>query len=662
MSFSLSLKLRFLLVLLFTMFVLASQVYVTNSTTLIINDLQAQGNQYIQSDNEALQELSKLKNAVNQYARGLIEKFLVTRISNTSATVVESSTLINQFEQRFDTTRRILFARDKTGYQLSVTTPFILSFSDMNQTTLDQINNIMDHGENGAYAIFQSLNNELGDSITTLVDQANDIRDGYQTASMDYVSQIDKIGNMNNGYLGDAINIINNALVDLNITNVANHTYGLILSNHYNEILSMLLDLYTSWVNVDSIGFAIDNNDLNYIQNLQTTFTNTLASFNTNFANKILEMNSTSNLRAGDQKYINYLFTNITLNFLPTMNLINNDIQVLIQNSQAFEIMRSEDINNILSLMISEINGINSVISKEQFSFKQQFEDVLEAYSSELTNQITLYSIGLFVVLLITIVFTLASIFLAFRRLNKKFSEVSKGNLSFELKTEYPNNEIGNLERGFDDVVRQLKYTLGTLQTTTERLSGIAEELAAGSEQATGSIREVADTMREFATGASEQNIMLTRISNNLENHIEEVGESSSRIGDASSFVLKVAKRTNILGLNAAIEAAKAGRFGLGFSVVADEVRKLSESTKESAKEIANAIENTQYLMDRSIKEIQKEVNLVKEVAENTAAGSEEVAALSMEQVTMLTEVADVSNELARLSSELANILKDFTI
>jgi methyl-accepting chemotaxis protein len=326
------------------------------------------------------------------------------------------------------------------------------------------------------------------------------------------------------------------------------------------------------------------------------------------------------------------------------------------------EDIRSNDIETIVDLFATSLIAIRVKIIIEQIIFEDVFEDLRRQIEGDVNTLNTSISIALIVIVSIVVLLTNISIVLSFRRLNAKFSEVTAGNLVIETSDEYSGTELGKIESDFDNLVKQLRTTLFTVQNTGDRLSGIAEELAAGSEEASASISDVSDTMREFAGGASEQNIMLNRIIEKLEDNRVEVNISAVRIGEASAFVHRVAKRTNILGLNASIEAAKAGTYGLGFNVVAEEVRNLADTSKESATEIANTIENVQTTITTLIDDILREIEIVREVAENTAAGSEEVSAATIEQVTMLTEVAQTSNDLSLLAQELINVLSRFTL
>ena len=220
------------------------------------------------------------------------------------------------------------------------------------------------------------------------------------------------------------------------------------------------------------------------------------------------------------------------------------------------------------------------------------------------------------------------------------------------------------------------------LATTAQDLSGTAIK---GGEAVTNSIRgmeAVAHTMRESA------------------GQINLLGQRSQEIGEIIRVIEDIADQTNLLALNAAIEAARAGEQGRGFAVVADEVRKLAERTGKATKEISSVIETVQVgtkeavaSMGAGTTEVQSGVSLVKEAGarlseivegvkqvtqmveqmaatieeqtrttEHMAGGVQTVATLSQQNESSVEQVASASSDLSRMAAQLQSDLSRFTL
>ncbi|PID60992.1 MAG: hypothetical protein CR986_03315 [Ignavibacteriae bacterium] len=139
---------------------------------------------------------------------------------------------------------------------------------------------------------------------------------------------------------------------------------------------------------------------------------------------------------------------------------------------------------------------------------------------------------------------------------------------------------------------------------------------------------------------------------------IEELGESSNQIGNIISVINEITEQTNLLALNAAIEAARAGEHGRGFAVVADEVKKLAERTTNAANEISGMITKIQSDTTGAIASIEKgktEVELGKNLARDAGDALVEIISITKEVENLINQLATASEEQNATSQELSS-------
>jgi len=212
--------------------------------------------------------------------------------------------------------------------------------------------------------------------------------------------------------------------------------------------------------------------------------------------------------------------------------------------------------------------------------------------------------------------------------------------------------------------------------TVSKQIASGALEQSNQAQQAAKSVSELSGTIEQVSAAAQEAAataITTSKISQNA-------GISSEKIGTAVDAITNVSEQTNLLALNAAIEAARAGDAGRGFAVVADEVRKLAEGSAKSADNIRQIVEeiNTssvnaaqaaqetsmkiQQLSQGTIKQvgtmtrINSNVKAISNVANQNAAGVQQLSASIEQQAASNQQVAASANELAALSASLQKL------
>jgi methyl-accepting chemotaxis protein len=368
----------------------------------------------------------------------------------------------------------------------------------------------------------------------------------------------------------------------------------------------------------------------------------------------------------------------------------------------ALESARRGDAKGALAVVrtaLPQVNIVRQMLTELQTSNNNLTVSVFKTIESEM-NTAVLWLLGCFAAVLAlgsVISWRVArQVSRSAAELCLRAQEIASGDLSGSPLSSTSRDEFADLAASMNQMQQQLQQLLLKISATSSELAGASERISQTSvhgvessrqqtdqtnmvataiHQMSATVMEVSGHSQAAATAAASASAtaqeggalvrhtleVMNRISGSnqkIAERVTKLGESSQQVGKIASVIDDIADQTNLLALNAAIEAARAGEQGRGFAVVADEVRKLAERTTAATKEIAQILDvvlvesrNTAQAMNQGKQDVEAGLDGSRQAGE----ALERIIGMATKVGDMVTQIATAATEQSSATDEIQN-------
>ncbi len=404
------------------------------------------------------------------------------------------------------------------------------------------------------------------------------------------------------------------------------------------------------------------------------------------------------------------------------------------EEQQALEVFKTKTMSNL-----SQVQSLLKQLKEQKFEVAEaKVGDAQSQASNSIAMNLIITAISIIIGLILA-VFITRSITRPTNKVVNMLKDIAQGEGDLTKRLDINSkDEIGDLANWFNTFINKLHDIIYQVAQNTEQLASAATEVSSSAEQLSAGASEQTNQTAQVSAAIEEMTATIVESSKNTQDaaekaqeaakasqeggrlaentsegmneivdsaavtaqNIQGLAEKATAIGEIIKVIDDIADQTNLLALNAAIEAARAGEQGRGFAVVADEVRKLAERTTKATKEVAETIKgiqndvsgaNTQMeessgIVNKgkdlviqtnaalnniftSIEGVQDMMRQIAGAAEEQSAAAEQISKsvenvdrISKEAATGAEQAATASEQLNRQSEELRNLISGFKL